>query len=161
MFGHLRAAPEREFDLGRVATMRSGSLSGRTFADVTVAHMGNARSETELETPEQGGRPSDTEGAQASAIGRSQRSRRCDNPLCTRMLAWDQQPGRLPRFCGDTCRHRATADLRQLTQELSELQAVDPETLTYRASRRLTSELARTQWLLSAFPLSMTHRRGG
>lgn len=86
----------------------------------------------------------------------SQTLRRCDNPACTSLIQWREQRGRLPRFCSDRCRQQANADFAHLQDELRRLLLLEDEELTYRERRRINSQRVRAEWLLSAFPRSVS-----
>lgn len=72
-------------------------------------------------------------------------------------MEWpEQQRGRPPRFCSDRCRQKAPADLARLQAELESLRTLESTDLTYRQRREVNSQRVRTEWLLSAFPQSMS-----
>lgn len=84
-------------------------------------------------------------------------SRRCDNPECNERLAWAGGRGRPPLFCSANCRKRAHYAAAALMQQGAECQRSLVETdLTYRQKREIRSELARLEWVLSAYPPTAT-----
>lgn len=82
-------------------------------------------------------------------------SRRCDNPDCEERLSWTGGRGRPPLFCTANCRKRALYAAGVLLQQVAERQRslVDGD-LTYRQKREIQSDLARLEWMLSAYPRS-------
>lgn len=82
-------------------------------------------------------------------------TRRCDNPECSQRLTWSAGRGRPPLFCSANCRKRALYAAGVLLQQVAERQRslVDGD-LNYRQKREIQSDLARLEWMLSAYPRS-------
>lgn len=82
-------------------------------------------------------------------------TRRCDNPECSERLAWSGGRGRPPLFCSANCRKRALYAAAALVQQVEARHGALADTdLTYRRAREIRSELARLEWVLSAYPPS-------
>lgn len=82
-------------------------------------------------------------------------TRRCDNPECSERLAWSGGRGRPPLFCSANCRKRALYTAAALVQQAQARHGALADTdLTYRRAREIRSELARLEWVLSAYPPS-------
>lgn len=82
-------------------------------------------------------------------------TRRCDNPECSERLSWSGGRGRPPLFCSANCRKRALYAAASLVQQIeARHRALAAADLTYRRERELRSELARLEWVLSAYPPS-------
>lgn len=84
----------------------------------------------------------------------SSMTRRCDNPECSQRLTWSAGRGRPPLFCSANCRKRALYAAASLVQQIEERHLALAGDLTYRRERELRSELARLEWVLSAYPPS-------
>ena len=78
--------------------------------------------------------------------------RRCDNPQCLEVVTWIAGRGRPQRYCSDPCRQRMLANRRRLSEEASRLARQIRAGATFRKERELKSDLARVEWLLSAYP---------
>lgn len=78
--------------------------------------------------------------------------RRCDNPRCLEVMTWFAGRGRPQRYCSDPCRQRMLASRQRLDEEAAHLTRQIDAGVTYRKERELRSELARVDWLLSAYP---------
>lgn len=78
--------------------------------------------------------------------------RRCDNTRCLDAVTWSPGRGRPQRYCSDPCRQRTLASRRRLNEEASHLTGQIEAGVTFRKERELKSELARVEWLLSAYP---------
>ena len=83
--------------------------------------------------------------------------RRCDNPDCTGRVEWSGRAGRPQLYCTPSCRQRTLSAAARLQAEVERLEAE----LEHRARRALSADLARTKWLLSAFPDSTRVRIQG
>ncbi|CAM3586700.1 DUF329 domain-containing protein [Nocardioides marinus] len=81
-------------------------------------------------------------------------TRRCDNPECSQRLTWRAGRGRPPLFCSANCRKRALYAAAALVQQIDERHRALAGDITYRREREIRSELARLEWLLSAYPPS-------
>ena len=88
--------------------------------------------------------------------------RRCDNPDCTGRVEWSGRAGRPQLYCTPSCRQRTLSAAARLQAEVERLEAeLEHRPLTHRARRALSADLARTKWLLSAFPDSTRVRIQG
>jgi endogenous inhibitor of DNA gyrase (YacG/DUF329 family) len=81
-------------------------------------------------------------------------TRPCDNPECSQRLTWRGGRGRPPLFCSANCRKRALYAAASLLQRIEERHRALAGDLTYRREREIRSELARLEWVLSAYPVS-------
>lgn len=88
--------------------------------------------------------------------------RRCDNPDCTTRVEWTGRAGRPQLYCTPSCRQRALSAAARLQAKAERLESeLEDSHLTHRARRALSADLAKTRWLLSAFPESTRVRAHG
>ena len=82
-------------------------------------------------------------------------TRPCDNPECRRHLKWSTERGRPQLYCSSKCRKRAVSIAAKLSRAIrTQERELQLSKLTYRAEREVRTELARLEWLLSAYPTS-------
>jgi len=82
-------------------------------------------------------------------------TRSCDNPDCGKRLKWSNSRGRPPLYCSDMCRKRAVSIAGKISRAIqAQHRLLHAGGLSYRAERRVRTELARLEWLLSSYPAS-------